>query len=442
MVNTNFPVPNTIPGRLITDRDHLRALKQHLGQLCSLNGAQRFPGSQPVSFTYHSLDLLESEDFWVCEKSDGVRVMALVVIADRKSFYYGPTENGKQEVYFINRRDEFFLVDHIAFPHYEHQNRYLKDTIIDGELVIDVEPKIGQVLRFLVFDCIALEGQNLMHKPLNNRYGRLKDWVIAPLKKMLAAQPHLRNTMPFDVKLKSMELAYGIEKVLLHDLPKLTHGNDGLIFTSACSPYRIGTDPKILKWKPPSENSIDFRLELRFPPRADDPTEADFFGKPIFVLMMNCGNDGETFFDTLEMSDQEWHERKLRREQLDNRVVEVVWNSKLQTWKILRFRDDKKDGNYRSVVYSIIQSIQDGVEADELSKRAIRIKQAWKARAEGKPNPNAPIASAQRKNASGNQQKPKHSGGIQGGDPSTRGKFVALPSMPVPGTMACRLKRV
>lgn len=197
-----------------------------------------------------------------------------------------------------------------------------------------------------------------------------------------------------------------------------------------------------LKWKPPSENSIDFRLELRFPPRADDPNEADFFGKPIFVLMMNCGGDGETFFDTLEMSDQEWHERKLRREQLDNRVVEVVWDSNLQTWKILRFRDDKKDGNYRSVVYSIIKSIQDGVEADELSKRAIRIKQAWKARAEGKPNPNAPIASTQRKNAIGNQQKPKPPGGILGGDLSTRGKFVTLPSMPVPGTMACRLKRV
>lgn len=46
--------------------------------------------------------------------------------------------------------------------------------------------------------------------------------------------------------------------------------------------------------------------------------------------------------------------------------MEVVWDAKLQTWKILRFRDDKHDGNYRDVVFSIIHSIKDGVEADEV----------------------------------------------------------------------------
>ncbi|KAG0147952.1 hypothetical protein CROQUDRAFT_42075 [Cronartium quercuum f. sp. fusiforme G11] len=430
MVNSNFPVPSEIPGKLITDRNHIRNLKQHVANLCGLRQSQRFPGSQPVSFTHESLDLLESEDFWVCEKSDGVRVMALIVMAhNNNTFNGGPGDDGKQEVYFINRRDEFFLVDQVCFPHYEDQNRYLKDSIIDGELVIDVEPQTGQHLRFLVFDCIVLDGQNLMQRPLMNRYGRLKDWVIAPLNKMLDARPRQREIMPFEIKLKSMELAYGIEKVLRIDLPKLTHGNDGLIFTSACSPYRIGTDPKILKWKPPSENSIDFRLELRFPPRPDDPTEVDFFAKPVFVLMMNCGEDGEKFFDTLQMSDEEWHDRKLRREQLDNRVVETVWDAKLQTWKILRFRDDKREGNYRDIIYKIIQSIQDGVEAEELSKRSLRIKQAWKARAEGRPNPNGP------------SKVPTHRK-LKGTNPYTRGKFVTMPTIARQGTLASTIKRI
>lgn len=34
---------------------------------------------------------------------------------------------------------------------------------------------------------------------------------------------------------------------------------------------------------------------------------------------------------------------------------------------MLRFRDDKYEGNYKTVVQSIIKSIQHGVEADTVS---------------------------------------------------------------------------
>jgi hypothetical protein len=47
------------------------------------------------------------------------------------------------------------------------------------------------------------------------------------------------------VKLKPVERAYGIEAVFLDHVPKLEHGNDGLIFTSAEAPYTPGTDPKM-----------------------------------------------------------------------------------------------------------------------------------------------------------------------------------------------------
>lgn len=131
-----------------------------------------------------------------------------------------------------------------------------------------------------------------------------------------------------------MEKAYGIEAVFREHLPSLKHGNDGLIFTSAVGNYVVGTDQKMwvpfliplvfnidadvllllirnydsLKWKPPSENSIDFRLELRFPPKANNASQPDYFAKPAFLLMMDCGHDPEWFFDFLHVEDEEWEE--------------------------------------------------------------------------------------------------------------------------------------
>lgn len=123
-----------------------------------------------------------------------------------------------------------------------------------------------------------------------------------------------------------------------------------------------------IKWKPPSENSIDFKLELRFPPTPRNPDEVDFSAKPIFLLLENCGGHrGHVFFDTMEVDDDEWEAWKESGEQIDDRIIECVWDKERQTWRKLRFRDDKTEGNFTTVVQSIIESIKDGVEAEVVS---------------------------------------------------------------------------
>ncbi|SCZ93553.1 BZ3500_MvSof-1268-A1-R1_Chr6-3g08735 [Microbotryum saponariae] len=425
------PVPDRVPGELVQDPELLLQVQEHLSTLCGLNalrsvrfhsgrgdacadlcavpkvehlamclcyGGDRFPGSQPVSFDLQSLKMLEEEDFWVCEKSDGVRVIVLVVA----------TEQG-QQTYLVDRKYYFYQVSGLRFPHqtgldFDHSN-----TVLDGELVIDVEPARGEVLRLLLFDCLVIDSENLMHKPLHKRYGvrHLPDsslyfvamvevltyaYIMEPYDKLLMAHPEAREYLPFEVRLKPQELSYGIEAVFREHVPKLLHGNDGLIFTSAEAVYTPGTDPKMwarflrdapsLKWKPPSENSIDFVLQLKFPARGDNDHEPDYTAKPIFMLLMNHGHEGSFYFDTMSVDDDTWEKWKASGEQYDDRVVEVVWDVERQTWRLLRFRDDKLEGNYKTVVSSIIKSIQHGVEEERLVGHAPRIKSAWKVRAE------------------------------------------------------------
>jgi len=61
-----------------------------------------------------------------------------------------------------------------------------------------------------------------------------------------------------------------------------------------------------LKWKPPSENSIDFKAELRFPPHPHNPNEPDFQAVPTFLLYTWLGKNDYEFFDEMEMEEEEW----------------------------------------------------------------------------------------------------------------------------------------
>ncbi|OBZ69095.1 mRNA-capping enzyme subunit alpha [Grifola frondosa] len=394
-----------LPGVVVVhNSDQEIWLKQLVAKLCGLDN-ERFPGSQPVSFGLKDLDKLEAQDYWVCEKSDGVRVL-LFVQTDIHTM--------DQMVYIIDRHNTYRQLSGLFFPHHENPRNPLRNSIVDGELVIDVDPRTQQeTLRYLAFDCLVVDDQNVMSRTLDKRYGRLKAWFYKPYAKMMQDHPRMAETQPFDIKIKNVQLSYHVEDVFNIDIPALQHGNDGLIYTCVSTSYIPGTDHNILKWKPPSENSIDFKLMLRFPPLAGRPSQPDFFAKPVFELHVWCGDDRGIpryeLYDVMHVEDDEWetsvhplssqgyaidvwsssHRMKSSGEQLDDRIVEVHWDPIEEHWRMMRFRDDKPNGNHRSVVENIIKSIADGVEKDILFARSSSIRNSWKAR-QGQPAASQP----------------------------------------------------
>ncbi|CAA7270917.1 unnamed protein product [Cyclocybe aegerita] len=364
-----MPIPD-LPGELISRHSEQEQwLKMHVARMCGLDH-ERFPGSQPVSFGVRDLEKLENQDYWVCEKSDGVRVLFLVV-----------TDMGEQSIFIIDRHNTYRQLSGLFFPHHENPVHPLRNTLVDGELVIDVDPRTKhEQMRFLAFDCLVIDDQPVMKRSLDKRYGRLNEWFYKPYAKMIRDHPHMAGSQPFSITVKEISLSYHVEKVFNVDIPALQHGNDGLIYTCVSTPYTPGTDTNILKWKPPSENSIDFKLVLRFPPSRFNPHEPDWHAKPLFLLYVWCGDSKYEQYDDLYVDDNEWEELKRSGEQIDDRIVEVHWDSVISRWRMMRFRDDKPNGNHRSVVDNIIQSIADGVEKESLLERCNAIRSAWKAR--------------------------------------------------------------
>jgi mRNA guanylyltransferase len=325
------------------------------------------------------------ESYYVCEKSDGIRYL----------LYLTTDEEGRESHYLIDRKNDYWWIQHrnLHFPLKDNDEGFHTNALIDGELVMDDLGDGRKEPRFLVFDCLVLDGRrDLLSRPLDKRLGYFRELIMSPYKDLFTRYPAESRYQAFKVEMKDMQVAYGIEMMFRQVLPNLKHGNDGLIFTCRNSEYRHGTDQNILKWKPVTENTIDFRLRLRFHTvepdeydRADGVNEpyVDYDGVPDAELWVYAGdNRAEPYmlFKPLYLTEDEWDTLKTLGDPLNDRIVECAMDEQGR-WRLHRFRDDKAEANHTTTVNSVMQSIDDSVSEQELLDAAKGIKDSWKARA-------------------------------------------------------------
>eukprot|EP00792_Barthelona_sp_PAP020_P001339 TRINITY_DN12121_c0_g1_i1.p1 TRINITY_DN12121_c0_g1~~TRINITY_DN12121_c0_g1_i1.p1 ORF type:complete len:531 (-),score=131.06 TRINITY_DN12121_c0_g1_i1:136-1698(-) len=255
------------PGKQM-DGETTVSLRNLVSGLCSTK-SDMFPGSQVVSLDSDGLLTLGSQEYQVCEKTDGVRF--LLLIKNNRSF-------------FVDRNYNFFEVTVLTplLPEeFEIYKRYPihEETIVDGELVKDVYNE-KQMLVYYVFDCLVYNGKNIMDKDLNYRrkcgYNvvkarkLLKDVILKRTNKNIEEiygkySKHMYSYFK-QKKNESFSLVFKPFYSLKHTqeifekIPSLPHENDGLVFTPVFEPYEPGTCPSLLKWKPSDKSTVDFLL--------------------------------------------------------------------------------------------------------------------------------------------------------------------------------------
>ena len=372
----NHPPPPQIPGSKAQGQ-LLRILQSEVKRLLSRDSL-RFPGAQPVSFAARHLQELKQQDYYVCEKSDGIRCL----------MYLTKDEDNRELTYLIDRKNDYYWVQNLHFPLPESEQAFHVNTLIDGELVNDREPDGSIQLRYLVFDCLTLDGGQLLHRTLDKRLAYYRDKVYEPYCSLYRKYPDERQYLPFVVEFKKMEKAYACEMLFRSILPNLPHGNDGLIFTCRNTAYKPGTDPNILKWKPANENSVDFRLDLEVPlcePDSEDEANGlhqaypDYSVMPKFRLSVGEDSNRVQHWGYLSVLSDEWQDLKSLNRPLDEAIVECYQDSH-RRWRFMRFRDDKREPNHVSTVQSVMESIEDQIGESDLIAIGKDVRDAWKAR--------------------------------------------------------------
>ncbi|KAF2191482.1 mRNA capping enzyme, alpha subunit [Zopfia rhizophila CBS 207.26] len=384
-------VPPEIPGTLVHPQ-HAEELKDVVAGLLHRDGNRRFPGAQPVSFARQHIVELQQNEYFMCEKTDGIRCLLFL------SYQGVETPNGGEMyepvTFLIDRKNQYYQVEPpLRFPFHmlpDDEDKFLFNTILDGELVHDRIP--GQPkprLVFYVFDCLVIDGTNYTTRPLDRRIGYMKKQIFEPYNNWIAKHPGRLAQEAFRVKEKLVYPPYHCRNIFENVLPNLPHGNDGLIFTCKSTRYMFGTDQHILKWKPPHENTIDFKLKLGEFPMFDpeDGEEGlipDYDAQPdrIMLLVQYDKSTYKPFQHDLYVTDQEWETLKGLDQRLDGRIIECFrdeqgrWRFKKEDDGTPRWRDDKKDANHISTVRSVLESIEDPVTEQDLIAVEAKVREA------------------------------------------------------------------
>lgn len=238
-----------------------QAVKAFIQQSWESADPDRFPGPQPVSIERRHFVEFKKREYFVCEKTDGVRHMLC-------SFEFG----GKRTACLVNR----------AFATQPVSTMIPRGTILDGELV---ERKSGGKPVFLVYDAVCVKGTDLRRQPLDVRLDAARQLLKSVV----------RSTKdPFEIRVKTMVPLCDFARSV-PPLDSFEWETDGLVFTPVNDPIRMGTHETLFKWKPRDRITIDFLVrnghELYVQDRGTEYREAELHRGQTFPdgSIIECG---------------------------------------------------------------------------------------------------------------------------------------------------------
>ncbi|XP_046676608.1 LOW QUALITY PROTEIN: mRNA-capping enzyme [Homalodisca vitripennis] len=333
-VNNKNPVfMEGVPGiHPVLDQPRLGKIQTIVQQMCGWHKSG-FPGCQPVSMDLQNIKLLQKMPYRVSWKADGTRYMMLVL--------------KEGEVYCLDRDNSVFQVEGLRFPHRKAPNRHLTNTLLDGEMVID-KHEGRNIPRYLAYDIIRSDGVDCMKMKFPLRLKVIEVDVVGPRNKAITEGRINKELEPFSIRMKQF---YPVTKAgsLLGEkfARQLSHEPDGLIFQPANDPYKTGQCMEVLKWKPASHNSVDFRLKIQ--------REGGEGLIPSLVGLLYVGG--------LDAPFSKMKVAKVMKE-LDGRIIECKFDK--NAWVFMRERTDKSFPNSFTTAQSVCNSIQNPVTTDIL----------------------------------------------------------------------------
>lgn len=370
-------IVNSTYGYLTTDNQKNNVLQKYHTALNSLQVEERNINERPligpqittiqqkhVSKSKFAFETIYN-DYTVTDKADGFRGILLI--------------DNENNAYIINSKKNVIQLG-IKYG----GERLNKMTLIDSEVLwpVDEDDKV----YILCFDIYLEYGENVSKLPLisngNDRYSKLKTFLekgfvkeADTIKNEIVIVPKIYKHGDILAESKTILDNYDSRNENLVSYKGLKYKIDGLIFTPKSlgvgamnkidNSKLFGTWGKLLKWKPPEENTIDFRVE--FQELLDGNQVIDLFvarnsNKPITPHMYALKQRGTKQDDSHELFDKMYC--AINNGTISCKSGQIINNGSVvecyledNQWKPMRLRTDKSKGNHVSIAIDIRHSI-------------------------------------------------------------------------------------
>ena len=252
----------------------------------------------------------------------------------------------ENKIYMLDNGDNLFTIGHIQFPYDVMCTSHLKDTLVDGELVIDNVDGSAKP-QFLINDIITYNGENVSNKPFPDRLLFISQSIV-DIRNEAIRKDRLKNTMePFSVRSKPFFGLSAVNRLLSPEfLASVPHEVDGLIFVPEKDPYKSGECPCLLKWK--ENETVEFRLKIIVNSSKKDAVPEKT--AQLFLNKMTTPYATMPYLPNLQ--------------EYDNKIISCSYKDK--QWHFQRSRDDRPFPNSEKSAMETIDALKRSVTREAL----------------------------------------------------------------------------
>jgi hypothetical protein len=312
------------------------------------NAKNQFPGAMPLSMCRKDVPQLQQGDYVISEKTDGVRYL-LVCVNDGTD---------TPSACLVDRSMNCFRIAGDAAL----AGALQIGTVLDGELVHNLTKNTAV---FMVFDVLQLGREFLMELPFQDRFRKVTCEVMPACEAGTEGGKLLAESLPivrkrFFRRTDIMSLfgfvtsggGGGHERVY-YEGEWRHHKTDGVIFQPN-TPYCVGMDPSLLKWKWLDLASIDLRARRS--------------GSSITLATEGGGGDID-MTSLVKLTEPDLMRLRADMHAMGGNIAEVALDPVTGMWVYMNLRPDKNKPNFISTVMTTLLELAEGITEQELQFR-------------------------------------------------------------------------